>query len=295
MRIVGMLCAVIALALVPALTQAKNTPFWKRGLTKEKVEQLTNRRSQKTKNQREKKQKISQSTPQVETGDQRDESKQGKTALLLDPGFQPKPDLALVYVIDEGNTAKIFIQNRGKRRSESTTVKLIISSLDSLKAKSRQYDIGPLDPLATKFVHVRGYTLSNVLLQAMVDPDNRVQESDENNNLASHKVEDKLTDAADLAITKMQFFPDEKQVWVTIHNYGRSSVGQAALRLNGKFGLSQAEKMRHTVKNLKPGAFQVFRFFPKQMNRGTQFEALVDPSNLVTETNERNNRLLKTF
>ena len=93
----------------------------------------------------------------------------------------------------------------------------------------------------------------------------------------------------------MQFFPKEKQVWVTVHNYGRKPVARAPLHLVGKFGLNTSPRMRHTVENLKPGTFQIFRFFPEEMFRGTRFEATVDVNNKVPERNENNNRLVRTF
>lgn len=212
-----------------------------------------------------------------------------------DPQFQPKPDLVAVYVIDEGNTAKIFVQNRGKVRSGATTMRLLISPLGGGSTTVRSFQLAPLDPGGSKILSVRGLSLSNVSLFVHVDFGNKVAESDESNNTARHKVEDQITGAADLALTKMQFFPEKKEVWVTLRNNGRKNVRRTTIRLESKFGLGTNEKMRYTVKDLKPGTFQIFRFFPKQMLRGTQFDATVDLNNDVPETNERNNRLVRTF
>ncbi len=212
-----------------------------------------------------------------------------------DPQFQPKPDLVAVYVIDEGNTAKIFVQNRGKRRSGATTMRLLITPLGGGSTSVRSFQLAPLDPGGNKILNVRGLPLSNVSLFVHVDFGNKVAESDETNNTARHTVEDQITGAADLALTKMQFFPDNKQVWVTLRNNGRKNVRRTTILLDSKFGLGTNEKMRYSVKDLKPGTFQIFRFFPKQMLRGTQFDARVDLNNDVPETNERNNRLVRTF
>lgn len=212
-----------------------------------------------------------------------------------DSQFQPKPDLVAVYVVDEGNTAKIFVQNQGKLRSGATTMRLLITPLRGGSTSVRSFQLAPLDPGRSKLLSVRGLPLSNVSLFVHVDFGNQVAESDETNNTARHTVEDQITGAADLALTKMQFFPDDKQVWVTLRNNGRKNVRRTTIRLESKFGLGTNEKMRYAVKDLKPGTFQIFRFFPKQMLRGTQFDATVDLNNEVPETNERNNRLVRTF
>ena len=152
-----------------------------------------------------------------------------------------------------------------------------------------------LEPNETKLLRVRGLSLIYVSMFAQVDFPNLVSESNEGNNSASHVVNEQPQDLADLAITKMQFFPKEKQVWVTVHNYGRKTGRSCSAALVGKFGLNTSPRMRHTVENLKPGIFQTFRFFPKEMFRGTQFEATVDGKNRVPERNENNNRLVRTF
>lgn len=212
-----------------------------------------------------------------------------------DPQFQPKPDLVAVYVIDEGNTAQIFVQNRGKVRSGATTMRLLIAPLGGGQTSVRSFQLAPLDPGGTKLLSVRGLALSNVSLFVHVDFGNKIAESDESNNTARHTVEDQITGAADLAITKMQFFRDEKQVWVTLRNNGRKPVRRTTIRLESKIGLGTNDIMHHTAKNLKPGSFQIFRFFPKTMLPGMEFDARVDLNNEVPETNERNNRLVRVL
>lgn len=212
-----------------------------------------------------------------------------------DPQFQPKPDLVALYVIDRGNTAIIAVQNRGKIRSGATQIRLQISSVGAGPTTLRNVSLSALEPNGTKLIHVRGLSLSNVTLFAHVDVGNRVVESNENNNFASHVVEDQTSNGPDMAITKIQFFTKQKEVWVTVHNYGKKKVDRSTLHLESKFGLKLDERMRHTIKDLKPGTYQIYRFFPKQLQRGMQFEAIADINNHVPEQNERNNRRTQSF
>ncbi|MEQ8208950.1 MAG: CARDB domain-containing protein [Lacipirellulaceae bacterium] len=212
-----------------------------------------------------------------------------------DPQFQPKPDLVALYVIDRGNTAIIAVQNRGKVRSNATTARLVISSLGAAGTKVRNVSLGSLEPNGTKLLHVRGLLLSHVSMSVRVDAADKNQESDETNNLAFHVVEDQTNNGPDMAITKIQFFSKQKEVWVTVHNYGKKKVDRSTLHLESKFGLKLNERMRHTIKDLRPGTHQIYRFFPKQMQRGMQFEAIADINNHVPEQSEGNNRRTQTY
>lgn len=290
MRVYTMLfCATLLVAGETDATYAKNS-FLSRASAKEQLQRFAKNRNRRGREQEEK-------TGKAQQRDQKQQSnaKSNRANQPNDPQFQPKPDLCLVYVIDQGNTARIFIQNRGQRRSTATTVKFHVTPIGPGKQIRRDYDLGPLEPNGTKFINVRGLPLSNVDLFALVDPFDKVQESNENNNIAMHRVDDQITKAADLAVTKIQFFPDKKQVWVTVHNYGRKVVRDAPIHLTAKFGLNTNERMRNRIKNLKPGTFQIFRFFPQQMLRGTQFVAEADLNNDLPEQNEGNNRKVATF
>ena len=212
-----------------------------------------------------------------------------------DPQFQPKPDLVPLYVIDQGNHAVIAVQNRGNWRSRATNVRLYVSSLGAEPSQMKFADLPALEPNETKLLRVRGLKLVRVTMIAQVDYPNLVNESNERNNSANHVVNEKPEELADLAITKIQFFPDSKEVWVTVRNNGRKTVPRAPLHLTPTFGLKEGPRLRHTVENLKPGIFMTYRFFPQEMNRGTQFVAVVDGKNRVPEIRENNNRLVRTF
>ena len=213
-----------------------------------------------------------------------------KTALL------PLPDLTLTSItvtpseplVQETVTVKVTVKNAGNVKASGISIKLeangaliqtrSISELEAGKSTSVTFSWKPTE--------AGTYTL-----KATVDPDNKIGELNEENNVISTSVTVKPKKLPDLTV-ELEAVPaeitagTEVDVRLLIKNIGEADAAAFAVELEvDGVSLGSTE-----IEGLAAGASTTVTFSWKPTEAGTYtLKATVDPDNKIGELNEENN------
>ncbi|MGC8783251.1 MAG: CARDB domain-containing protein [Armatimonadota bacterium] len=139
---------------------------------------------------------------------------------------------------------------------------------------------------------------ANRAIRAEVDPDNRIAESDDTNNVLNHVVNYPV-DAPDFAFGDLQYEPtegvrqgDRVRVRMQVLNNGGAYQGNVPVRISidGSF--------QRNLDVLAPepgGSRQIVVEWPAIQGNSHPLTAVIDPDNVVAESNEENNSLAQVL
>lgn len=139
---------------------------------------------------------------------------------------------------------------------------------------------------------------SNRAIRAEVDPNNLIPESDDNNNVLNHVVEYRVQ-APDFQFGDLQYEPTEGvrqgdlvRVRMQVLNNGALYRGNVPVRIS----IGGAFRRDVTVLAPEPGGSrQVVVEWPAIQGNNHPLTAVIDPDNLVSESNEENNSLAQVL
>ncbi len=239
--------------------------------------------------------------PQNRVGESNERNNTGQLTVATRPGGppapRPLPDLFVSELRSQGNVLYLTVSNKGTAASRETTASIVIRSRVGAPEQRKSARIRALNPGERSQTRLHNVTLSNVVVTVGIDPNRQVRESNKGNNGKQLVVADQTTAGADLTIGEFRFFPENKEVWVQVRNVGAAGMsGSTHLRLISYFGPGNVkERKLQRVNGIGRGQHVFYRIRMEQIQRGMQFEAIVDPQNDFPEQNERNNRKVQTF
>ncbi|MEM9354300.1 MAG: CARDB domain-containing protein [Planctomycetota bacterium] len=239
--------------------------------------------------------------PQNRVGESNEGNNTGQMTVAARPGGppapRPLPDLFVSELRRQGNVLILTVANKGTAASRATTTHIRIASRVGKPDVIKTGNVRALKPgerAQTKFHNV---VLDNVVVTVGIDPRRQIKESNKGNNGKQLVVGDQTTRAPDLTIGEFRFFPEKQEVWVQVRNVGAAGMsGSTHLRLVSYFGPGNVKEQKlQRVSGIGRGQHIFYRIRMEQIQRGMQFEAIVDPQNDFPEQNERNNRKVQTF
>lgn len=208
-----------------------------------------------------------------------------------------RADLIVSGLQAQGNTLLVQVVNAGRAPSTAAPVNIEIHSRDGRLQEAKSARVRPLKIGEIAQLHLRNLVLDDVKVIATVDPEDRVPERNERNNVKEISIGNQTQFAPDLIITDIQFNRQRKQVWYTVRNVGPVAQTQdVSLTVKSFFGAGkQVERYAMRVSRLNSGQSVSLRWDVEQLNNGMQFEGVLDVSNRLPEQNETNNRRVETF
>mgnify|MGYP002624803219 CR=1 FL=1 len=210
----------------------------------------------------------------------------------------PHIDLAVTSVRQNNNSLRIRVMNQGRSSAPSTKLRVQVRNYNTGRVVlDRTLPVKSLTPNQSVNMLMRTGTLNEVNVYATIDSEYRVIEPNERNNVGTLQIGNQTEYAVDLKISEIRFDRAKKEVWVAVRNVGPVPLNRSAsVSLRSYFGPgNRVESHIRRVRQINSGQKIFTRFSVEQMKVGMQFEAIVDPSNALPETSERNNKLTKTF
>ncbi|MEM9659669.1 MAG: CARDB domain-containing protein [Planctomycetota bacterium] len=224
-----------------------------------------------------------------------------RSATFNAPNVSPNPndraDLIVSGLQARGNQLLVQVTNAGRAPSTAAQVNIVVRGRDGRLLKTTSVRVRPLKIGHIAQMYVRNLVLDDVKVVATVDPENRVPERNERNNVKELSIGNQTQFAPDLIITNIQFKRQRKEVWYTVRNVGPVAQKQdVSLTVKSYFGPGNlVERSAKRVSRLNSGQSVALRWNVAQLNSGMQFEGVLDVSNRLPEQNEGNNRKVVTF
>ncbi|GEM_PF-4437531 len=200
------------------------------------------------------------------------------------------PDLTVTdieYELTSSWKGKVYvtIKNIGKGKAENFALELGYYHSGTPKIKSG-LNLKPGESTKVEFDDM--WLINGGTLVAYVDYDNKIQESNEYNNIKNVKID--LTDILpDLTVTDIEYELTSSwkgKVYVTIKNIGKGKAENFALELG--YYHSGTPKIKSGL-NLKPGESTKVEFDNIWLINGKELTAYVDYDDKIQESNEYNN------
>lgn len=100
----------------------------------------------------------------------------------------PKVDFQITQISPVGQGLAIYVKNGGFERSPGTGVSVVIYNSQRQIVKTQSLPVSALQPgQQTRVIVVPPLNLQSFMVKATVDPGNRVQESNERNNIKTYR------------------------------------------------------------------------------------------------------------